>query len=76
MHQPIEPPIIYLNVDGVLHPDAAHRTRGKNVVPGEGALLFQWAAVRNWFPRIRRRELVIQSRMHCCSGGSRSRRNE
>lgn len=36
-------PILYLDFDGVLHPDAVYRERGRIVLRRDGIALFEWA---------------------------------
>lgn len=38
-------PTLFLDFDGVLHPDAAHRIAGKIVLKAEGHFLFEWTPV-------------------------------
>lgn len=44
MHKRIEGPVLYLDFDGVLHPDAAYWINGQIVLRCEGRSLFEWAA--------------------------------
>ncbi|KVW95884.1 HAD domain-containing protein [Thiobacillus denitrificans] len=45
MHKRIEGPVLYLDFDGVLHPDAAYWINGQIVLRCEGRSLFEWAPV-------------------------------
>ncbi|WP_018990856.1 HAD domain-containing protein [Aromatoleum toluclasticum] len=38
-----EAPTLFLDFDGVLHPDAVYRVRGEIVLYAEGVALFEWA---------------------------------
>lgn len=42
MHRPIHHPLLYLDYDGVLHPDEVYRVRGRIILCHEGRL-FEWA---------------------------------
>lgn len=42
-NQAIEGPVLYLDFDGVLHPDEAYRIRGNIVLKCDGMNLFEWA---------------------------------
>jgi hypothetical protein len=42
-NQALEGPILYLDFDGVLHPDEVYRIRGKIVLKCDGMSLFEWA---------------------------------
>jgi hypothetical protein len=41
--QPIAGPVLYLDFDGVLHPDEIYRIRGRIVLRCDGMNLFEWA---------------------------------
>lgn len=43
MSQIIEGPVLYLDFDGVLHPDEVYQIRGKIVLKCDGMNLFEWA---------------------------------
>lgn len=43
VNQAIEAPVLYLDFDGVLHPDEVYRIRGKLVLRCDGMNLFEWA---------------------------------
>lgn len=43
LNQLIEDPVLYLDYDGVLHPDEAYRVRGRIVLCCEGMSLFEFA---------------------------------
>lgn len=45
MHKRIEGPVLYLDFDGVLHPDAVYRINGQIVLCCEGRSLLEWAPV-------------------------------
>lgn len=43
LNQALDGPILYLDFDGVLHPDEVYRIRGKIVLKCDGMNLFEWA---------------------------------
>lgn len=43
LNQQIECPVLYLDFDGVLHPDEVYRVRGRIVLRYDGMNLFEWA---------------------------------
>lgn len=43
LNQAIGSPVLYLDFDGVLHPDEVYRLRGKIVLKCDGMNLFEWA---------------------------------
>lgn len=43
LNQSIEGPVLYLDFDGVLHPDEVYRVRGRIVLQCDGMNLFEWA---------------------------------
>jgi hypothetical protein len=43
MHKTIDVPVLYLDFDGVLHPDEVYRIRGQIVLRYDGIGLFEWA---------------------------------
>lgn len=45
IHKPIASPILYLDYDGVLHPDEVYRIRGRIVLRRDGVSLFEWSAL-------------------------------
>ena len=57
MHRLINCPIVYLDFDGVLHPDEVYRIRGKIVLKWDGIALFEWAPLLaedlEHFPEVR-----------------------
>lgn len=42
-HSPILDPVLYLDFDGVLHPDEVYRYKGRLVLKYDGLELFEWA---------------------------------
>lgn len=43
LNQLIRGPVLYLDFDGVLHPDDVYRIRGRIVLQHDGMSLFEWA---------------------------------
>lgn len=43
LNQTIEGPVLYLDFDGVLHPDEVYRIRGRIVLRFDGMNMFEWA---------------------------------
>lgn len=43
LNQSIGGPVLYLDYDGVLHPDEVYRIRGRIVLQRDGMSLFEWA---------------------------------
>jgi hypothetical protein len=43
LNQSIESPVLYLDFDGVLHPDEVYRIRGRIILQCDGMNLFEWA---------------------------------
>jgi len=43
LHDQIDSPVLYLDFDGVLHPDAVYRVHGEIILKYDGIGLFEWA---------------------------------